>query len=486
VTFDADAFLERFWAMDAELAAHGFPAISPWWRGQIERFVRSGARRWVVRAGRRAGKSTTLCRLAVAWAWFGPWSVPPGDTAVVPFVSVSKDEAGARLRTIAAILRTLKLRSEPRGDELELVLDWKLPTERRVTFRTIACSTTAVVGFTSIAVFGDEVARWESRDTASNPAREVWGSLMPTLATQPFGFGCMCSSPWSTDDYHAELFAAGESEQQVTSHAPTWIANPTITEEQTRELEPDPRTWAREYAAEPGATVSAAFDPVDIERCYEGAPRGKRGAGFLAIDPSSLRGDAFTFIAGRETDAGEIVVEEVGGWEGKDLLSVSLQTVVEKLADRALAWDTRTIYGDSREEAGITALLANEGSGVALKATAWSEPSKDTAMQLLRRMMREHRVHLPEHAGLRRELTAMKARLMPSGRISYRTNGLDYASALLALAHAIVAGDVLLEATDWDALLRMHGPRSRGVNEPPLPFDHTSDRWENTHGRGFG
>ena len=112
-TFDADAFLVRFWRMDAQLARAGFPAISPWWRTQIERFIRALAggrvstaasrlRRWVVRAGRRSGKSTTLARLAVAWAWFGPWSVPRGDIAVVAFVSVSKDEAAARLRTIGA------------------------------------------------------------------------------------------------------------------------------------------------------------------------------------------------------------------------------------------------------------------------------------------------------------------------------------------------------------------------------------------------
>ena len=118
MSFNPESFLARFWKMDAALVRAGFPPISKWWRKQVERFVRSGCRRWVVRAGRRAGKSSTLCRLAVAWAWFGAWSVPPGDVAVVPFVSVSKDEAGARLRTIAALFGALGLKCEPRGDEL--------------------------------------------------------------------------------------------------------------------------------------------------------------------------------------------------------------------------------------------------------------------------------------------------------------------------------------------------------------------------------
>jgi len=93
--------------IDAGLVAAGFPATSPWWRRELRRFLTSGRRRWAVRAGRRAGKSSTLCRLAVAVALAGEWSVPPGDVAVVAFVSVDRNEAAGRLRTIRAILDAL-------------------------------------------------------------------------------------------------------------------------------------------------------------------------------------------------------------------------------------------------------------------------------------------------------------------------------------------------------------------------------------------
>ena len=62
------SLLARFDALDRALVAAGFPPTSPWWRRELERFLRSGRRRWVIRAGRRAGKSSTLCRLAVAVA----------------------------------------------------------------------------------------------------------------------------------------------------------------------------------------------------------------------------------------------------------------------------------------------------------------------------------------------------------------------------------------------------------------------------------
>lgn len=421
---DSDAFLARYDALDAALVARGFPATSPWWRKQIERFVRSARRRWIIRAGRRAGKSSTLCRLAVAWALWGTWHVPPGDTAVIPFVSVDRSEAAARLKTIAEILRALGIHAEPRGDELEL-------PDRRLVFRVVTCSIRGTVGFTAVAVFGDEMARWESRDTAANPAQEVMGSLRPTMATQPDAFEVCSSSPWGTDDYHAQLFDAGDTDHQLVSFAETWLANPTITEEQTHALEPDERVWSREYAAVPGATLSAAFDPADVARCYEGRlPTGRRRSGFMATDASSLRGDDFAYIAGTETDAGEFIVSEVAGFDGGEM-----DAVVDALAERAKAWGTRIVYGDQREDTSLRSFF--RAHRIDFKSFDWTDTSKDEAMQWLRRSMREGRIIIDNpHERLRRELLTMKARLMPSGRIKYETNGLDYASCLVTLAHA--------------------------------------------------
>jgi hypothetical protein len=61
-----NAFLDRFDAMDRALVAAGFPATSPWWRSRLERFLRTGKKRWVLRVGRRGGKSSTLSRLLTA------------------------------------------------------------------------------------------------------------------------------------------------------------------------------------------------------------------------------------------------------------------------------------------------------------------------------------------------------------------------------------------------------------------------------------
>lgn len=466
----ADLFA-AYQEIDASLVAAGFEPTSPWWLEQLgrvfNRHQRRALRRWIIRAGRRGGKSSTLCRLAVLVALFGEWSVPPGDTAVIAIVSVKTDEAAARLRTIKTILTALGLRFDERGTELEL------RGERPVLFKVFPCNVDSV-GFTSVLVIGDEVARWESRDTGANPAREVVGSLAPTMATQRTAFMVLSSSPWSTDDFHAECFDQGDTATQMVSYAPTWVANPTISEADTHELEPDERVWAREYAAVPGATVSKALDPADVAACFGREPSGNLGRGFLAIDASSLRGDAFAWVAGRESKAGELVVLEADAIEGLELRNVSMKDVVERVARRAAAWGVQNIFGDQREEASLQSMFAEHD--VTLTVYPWTEPSKEDAMQRLRRLMRERLVVLPNHAGLRREVGDIKAHLLPSGRTKYALNGLDYASALVTLVHAIVANDFV------------PGLNGYGLAEDLAMQSTLADysRWEGLEGEGFG
>jgi hypothetical protein len=464
----AVSFLARFDAMNVALVAAGFPPISDWWRRQIGRFFERRRRRWVIRAGRRAGKSSTLARLAVAWALWGTWSVPPGDIAVVAFVSVDRDEAAARLRTIAAVLRALGVHFEERGDELEI------GGARPVLFRVATCSTRGTVGFTSIACFCDEVAKWESRDSGANPAREVVGTLAPTMATQAAAFLALSSSPWSVDDYHAEQFDLGDTDHQMVSFAPTWLANPTITEQQTHDLEPDPKVWQREYAAEPGVTTSLALDGDDLKACTGRAPIGQPSFSFLPLDASSLRGDAFAWLEGHQTTASELVITAVRGFEGAELRDVSMRDVVRTIAGRAHSLGVRVIYGDQREDASLLAMFAEEG--VTFDPIPWTDVSKDDAFQALRRLMRERKLLLPNDERLLRQCRSVKARLLPSGRTKYETNGKDYLSALVTLAHRVVSGHI------GECVLPKYDPEAAADRLESQIFG--DDGWPGVHGAG--
>ncbi len=461
-TFDAEAFIKRLDAMDVVLVQHGFHDASPWWRKERARFIRAlkgrrdergrgaAVRRWVLRVGRRGGKSSMLARIAVAWALWGTWFVPTGDIAVVGFISKDRDEASARLRTIAAILDALGVAYEPRGDEIELV-------GKGVCFRVLTCTVAGVVGATLILLIGDEMAHWESREDRANPADRVMGASRPAMATQPWAFEIDSTAPWGADDYHSTLFNAGDNGTQIVSHAATWTANPSISEQDTHDLEQDPKLWSMNYAAIPGVTLTLAFDPADLVPCFGRAARGRLGAGFVATDASSLRGDAFAYIAGRVSTAGELVVDEVDGWDGDELRGVEMDEIVERISARAKDWGANEVFGDQREEASLRALFANEG--VRFTSYAWTEQSKDDAVMRLRRLMREGMLCLVEHPTLRRELTTMKARLLPSGRTRYETNGLDFASALITLAHGIVAGRVEFESSEGGGLISISSGR---------------------------
>lgn len=253
------SFLARFDAMDGALVAAGFPPTSPWWREQIGRFLLSGRRQFVLRVGRRGGKSSTLCRVAIAMALWGTYRIPPGDVGVVAFVSVSRDESAQRLRTIEAVLRALGIGYRRRDTEIEL-------EGQPIVFKTFAATMSGVSGFTSIMFIGDEVAKWRDAETGANPAKEVLGSARPTMATQPSARMFLCSSPLGTQDAHAIAFDQGDTDTQLVASAPTWEANPSVSEQQTRDLEGDEKTWRREYAAIPQDGLTAAFTSAIVAR----------------------------------------------------------------------------------------------------------------------------------------------------------------------------------------------------------------------------
>lgn len=255
----SSSMFENLMRVDARLVEAGFPPMSPWWKKTLREFYSTGKRRLILQAGRRGGKSSTLCRVAVAETLYGEHNVPPGDVGVFAFISIRKTEAHERLRTIKEILDVLGVRWRPQRDDL------KIENMARV-FRVYGASFRTVVGGTSIGIIGDEVSRWRDDELGANPAREVLRSIRPSLLTMPNSHEFLSSSPWSTLDAHYEHYEMGDTEDQMVAHATSWEANPTVSEKSCRELEPDPETFDREYRAIPmKAGLSAFFDPTAID-----------------------------------------------------------------------------------------------------------------------------------------------------------------------------------------------------------------------------
>ena len=423
--------LRRLDALNAHLEARGFPAMSPWWRETIGRWYEGGRRQLVVRAGRRGGKSSSLIRLAVVEAIYGTHPVPPGDVGVVAIVSARRPDALERLRTVAAILDALGVEYRERGDSIEL------PGRRRV-FTVFTASVAGVSGFTSIFVFLDECAKWRDSDSGSNPAAIVIGSIRPTLATQPNGKIVLSSSPMGLLDAHADEFARGDTPLQTTAHAPTWVANPTLTEAATRELEPDEVAWAREYAAIPQAEAETSLlMAVALDKCTRptaDVPPDDRHTYVATIDPAT-RGNAWTLTVGTLGDGAVRSVVLAREWRGTKAAPLRPGAIFGEIATLIRPYRLAHVHSDQWAEDAMRE--SARSAGLALLVTPWTASLKADAYDGLRTLVQEGKLSLPADPVFRTDLLGIRLKLTRTG-ISYELASLgprhsDYAPSTAML-----------------------------------------------------
>ena len=410
--------LRYFDALNLALTAKGFPEVSPWWRATIRRWYSKGRRRLVGRVGRRGGKSSTLCRLGVVEALYGQHNVPPGDVGVVAIVSARRPDALERLRTIKAILDAIGVKYHERGDSIELV-------GRPVVFTVFTASIAGVSGFTSIFVLLDEVAKWRDNDTGANPAAVVISSISPTMATQPNARMVLSSSPMGHLDAHADAYALGETPNQCTAYAPSWEANPTLTEEGTRADEPDEMVWLREYKAIPQAEgeTSLLTDAALTRLTRAGAdlPYCPRHRYVATMDPAT-RGNAWTLAITTLSDDRIRRVALVRQWVGSRSKPLVAGEVFREMGPILAKYKLRHVHSDQWSEDTLREIASQHGVYLMVDLP-WSAATKADAYDGLRTLVRESRVDLPNDVQVKTDLLGIREKLTRNG-ITY-----DLASA---------------------------------------------------------
>lgn len=421
---------KAFQALDRALVAKGFPATSAWWKATLERFYASGRRQLVIRAGRRAGKSSTLCRLAVVEGLYGAHKVPPGDVGVVAFVSTTRDEAANRLRTIRAILDVLGTKYRERGDSLEV-------DGLAIVFRVFTGSIAGVSGFTSVCAICDEVSTWKDSDTGANPATEVLASLRPTMATQPSARMILSSSPMGTQDAHYDAFEQGETQFQCIAHGTTWEANPTLSEADTRALEPDDDVWRREYAAVPQSEAETSFyTAADVDKATRKAPldvRPERGVSYVAAIDPALRGDSFALVVAGIREGAVRSVVLAREWRGSRQSPLSPRAVLAEIS--ALLKPYALDYAWTDQGSGFDALReVASGVGLSLCMEPTTAANKLALYENLKTRIANGEVELSPDPQLRADILAVRRRITRAGVTVElpRINGrhCDYVAAL--------------------------------------------------------
>lgn len=475
-------------SLDSALAAKGHHPLTPWWSDVLERFYgHPTARSLVARVGRGGAKSHTSVKVSLNEILAGDWRVPPGERHLWAYVSVSKEEAAQRLLLIESFLRSLGVPFERSGDQIHLAnlpLGWKVA----------ACQISAVSGFRCVGSSMDELAKVAAE--GANPAPEVAASINAMAITHPKSRHLLISSPLGNLDYHFERFELGDTAEQLTAYAPSWVANPGgITEEQTRKQEPIDRVWRREYLAEPQASASSAFDPDTVAAAFRPWTPGTYHAPVCIIDASSGGGDAFAYgIVGfntpappedvprhltvkkpvtvntRDIETGrervflsetefyeeqardthgnpvenpewikrcvpELVFWKVDAFEGRFKGTISASTIVDTIAKECRNAGVSLVIGDQRESFTMASEFMRHG--LQFRDIEWGNRNKIDAVRRIREHLGRGTLVLPpEREKMRRELLSYAERISATGTITYsgKGTGHDDEAALVVTA----------------------------------------------------
>lgn len=440
----ANDVLTHYARVDELLVAKGFPPTSPWWREQIHRWYETGCRQFVPRCGRRAGKSSTLSRLAVVEALYGHHDVPPGDTGIVAIISTDRKEASKRLDTVRAILDALGVAYKPWGEGVQGI---RL-IGQRIGFCVYTASVAGVSGFTSIFVLCDEVAKWKDADTGVNPANEVLKSVRPTMATMPNARIVLSSSPYSVLDAHYDAFEQGNNDFQIVAQAPSWVCNPTLTEASTRELEPDEKAWEREYKAIPSAEVeSSLLEEVTVLACTRKRHTGDlpRAAGWTyaaAMDPAQKR-HAWTLVIVGQGPKGIRHVVCARQWVPKPKKPLKSEDVLSEIHDILAEYGLKSVHTDQAGTENLRSIirLLPPEKRTFLVEEPWTPASQATAYDFLKKLAESRRLGLPDDKWIRADLLGVVKKITRSGMsyllIERDGRHSDYAPSIaLAIADA--------------------------------------------------
>ena len=436
------------------LEKHGVPRPSPSWMADVERFyLHPTALTWIGCVGRGGGKNLVGILCDLTELLFEDFGIPPGERHYHVHVSENTTEAKKTLRQMAQYLIMMAIPHTATADTIELSGEL---SDRGC--KVLAARVGANSGFRSTGGTTQESAKW-SGDDAANPAEEIVTSWAAQMVTHANARKRHFSTPMGREGFFYDALSRGEADgRQILTQGPTWKFNPSVSEETTKSLAPDPRVWRREYCGEPQAGAMSAFDADEIDAAIAHArPEGTPLQKHIIIDASSGRKDAFTYaVAGwvipprgaawrpyLKVYLANEVSNEVAQKEGSD-------AVVGRIAAVARAHGVTTVHGDQREALFIRGAFDNQG--LTFVQHDWTSKSKPAAVERVRTWLREGTLAIPDDpAKLRRELLSCEEKITPSGQFTFAARGNghdDYAALLVTAAMAQLEGAFVAEEPD--------------------------------------
>lgn len=413
-------------ALDDQLAGHGVPPLSAWWRDTLrEWYEHPSALDLVVCAGRGAAKSSALYKVTLNETLFGDFAIPPGERHWASLSSRAKSEASKALDILGHWLSFLRV-PHTRGDGAIELHD--MPRGILI----LAASVGGNTGWRTFFDGNDETGKWPAEGTGNVDAREVLTSKRAMSITHGNARRVIVSTPFVNSGPFFDLVHEGTTERQIVKTAPTWIASPHVSEARTRQIERDEKQWAREYKAEFGQALSAAFEAdavrAAVRRC---------GVAWsnpvLTLDTAGTGSDQLTWgFVQRFRDIDGAIRVRLGALNALDGAARKQFT-----SETALDYVTAT----ARKAAGATRAIGDQYGawflvpalqrrGFHYETLEWTNESKLAAVARIRMWLRDRTLVVdpgPEAERWQREMISFREKLTSTGFTTFgaRSNGHD-------------------------------------------------------------
>jgi hypothetical protein len=218
--------------------------------------------------GRRSGKSIIAALLAVWATCCRSYRLAPGEVGIFMIVAADRRQSRIIKRYISGLLRA--------HPSLEALIESETADAIWLTnglcIEIHTCSYRSLRGYTCIGAAVDEVAFWDSDDSA-NPDKEVLVALRAAMASVPEAMLIALTSVYARRGevwrIFEKYFGNNDSADVLVVNGPTRTMNPTIDEGIiATAYEDDPIAAAAEYGAEFRRDVEVVFpfEAVDAVR----------------------------------------------------------------------------------------------------------------------------------------------------------------------------------------------------------------------------
>jgi hypothetical protein len=219
---------------------------------------------WMV-IGRRGGKSRIAALVAVFLACFRDYKnvLAPGEKGTVMLLAADRRQARSLMRYITGLLETPLLAAMVVNRSSESVT-----LSNNIVIEIHTASFRAVRGYTVVAAICDEIAFWQSEESA-NPDTEILNALRPAMATVDGAILLCISSPYARRGAlwlaYREHFGK-EDDPILVWQAPTTAMNPTVSESVIKAAYEDDEAVAdAEYGANFRRDIEAFVSPEAVE-----------------------------------------------------------------------------------------------------------------------------------------------------------------------------------------------------------------------------